>query len=184
MPEATVPLAAAIKKLLGIKDGESVFEVGAARGYTIKALRMLGVEARGYDISEWAVENCDPEVKDYISTSYVPDPMSVDYVLAKDVFEHVDPEQLKPMLLNLVQMMRTAMLIIVPLTDEDGGKYLCPKDEIDTTHINRWTLPTWLIFLENIDRRLVVSGGYYVPGIKQANTAWEKSCGFITIRRL
>ena len=112
------------------------------------------------------------------------DTYEIDFITAKDVFEHVPKDQLKEMLRDFMTMMRKAMLIIVPLTEVDGCEYLCPKDELDSTHVNRWTLPTWLKFLENIDRRMVVSGGYWVPGIKQANTAWDGSCGFITIRRM
>ena len=184
LPEATIPLAASIKKLMGMHDGDSVLDVGAARGFLVKAFRMLGLEADGYDISEWAIANCHPDVTEFMNTSYDPQPMSYDYIIGKDCMEHIHPDELKPLLNDLTAMMRKAMLIVVPLSGNDGGDYLCPKDQKDTTHINRWTLPTWLSFLEGIDRRLVVSGGYYAPGIKQANTAWERSCGFITIRRI
>jgi hypothetical protein len=184
MPEATIPLAATIKRLLGINDGDRLLDVGAARGYLVKAMRMLRVEAFGYDVSEWAVANCHFDVTEFMRTSYDPSPMSYDFITAKDVFEHIHPDTLKPMLSDLTSMMRQAMLIVVPLAVTDGGPYICPKDEQDTTHINRWTLPTWIKFLESIDRRLVVSGGYYVPGIKQANSSWEHSCGFITIKRI
>ena len=184
MPEATMPLAATIKRLLGIIDGDRVLDVGASRGYLVKAMRMLRVEAFGYDVSEWAVANCHTDVTEFMRTSYDPQPMSYDFIICKDVLEHIEPEILKPMLMDLTSMMRQAMLIVVPLAATDDGPYICPKDEQDITHVNRWALPTWLKFLESIDRRLVVSGGYYVPGIKQANSSWEHSCGFITIKRI
>lgn len=184
MPEATIPLAAAIKRLLGVQDGDKVLDVGAARGYLVKAFRMLGLDAHGCDISEWAVQNCDLDVKEFMATSFNPAPMSYDFITLKDVAEHVEKDDLREMMRMLTGMARKAILVIVPLTAVDGGEYLCPHDEKDATHINRWCLPTWISFLENIDRRLVVSGGYYAPGIKQKNSAWEKSCGIITIRRL
>lgn len=182
--EATLPLASSMKKLLCMNHGDNVLDVGASRGFLVKAFRILGLRAFGFDISEWAVENCDPEVSEYMRTSYDNAPMSYDFITAKDVFEHIEPDLLEAMMMDFSRMMKKSMLIIVPLTGIDGGKYLCPRDEMDSTHVNRWTLPTWIKFLENIDRRLVVSGGYYVPGIKQANSSWEHSCGIITIRRI
>lgn len=184
LPDQTIPLAAAIKKLMGMQDGDTVLDVGAARGYLVKAFRILGLKAFGYDVSEWAVENCDPDVYGVMSTSYDVAPMSYDFITLKDVTEHIEPVLLRKMMLDFTCMTRKAILVIVPLTAVDGGEYLCPHDECDTTHVNRWSLPTWISFLENIDRRMVVSGGYYAPGIKQKNTAWEKSCGIITIRRV
>lgn len=184
LPELTVPLASSIKKLMGMQDGDRVLDVGAARGYLVKAMRIIGLDASGFDVSEWAVNNCDPDVQSHMGLTYDKTPMSFDFITAKDCMEHIPKDQLKEMLRDLFVMMRKAMLIIVPLTEVDGCEYLCPKDELDSTHVNRWTLPTWLKFLENIDRRMVVSGGYWVPGIKQANTAWDGSCGFITIRRM
>ena len=184
LPDQTIPLAAAIKKLMGMQDGDKVLDVGAARGYLVKAFRILGLDAHGYDISEWAVENCDPDVKGVMSTRYDILPMSYDFITLKDIAEHVEPGLLRQMMFDFTCMARKAILVIVPLTAVDGGEYLCPHDERDTTHVNRWTLSKWITFLENIDRRMVVSGGYYAPGIKQKNTAWQGSCGIITIKRL
>lgn len=184
LPQDTVPLAASIKRLMGMQDGDKVLDVGAARGYLVKAFRMIGLEAFGVDVSAWAVENCDPEVREFMATEYDVNPMSYDFITMKDVAEHIEPVLLRKMMLDFTCMTRKALIIVVPLSEVDGGEYICPRDNIDKTHVNRWTLPTWLIFLENIDRRLVVSGGYFVPGIKQNNSAWERSCGFITIRRL
>lgn len=183
LPDQTMPMAWYIKRYMGIKDGESVYEFGAARGFLCKALRATGVQAFGYDISPWAVENCDPAVRDYMTNEFKVDPMSYDFVIAKDVMEHLTKEQLAETLPVLMAATRKAMLIIVPLTDQDGGPYLCPKDEKDPTHKIRWNLTTWLKFLESVDRRCVVGGSYYVPEIKQANIAYENSCGFFLLRR-
>lgn len=186
LPDATLAMACYIQRYLGIKGGErpnSVLDYGCARGYLVKALRMLTIEAYGYDVSQWAIENCDPSVKDYVSTKADLYPMSYDFVIAKDVLEHLTREQLQDTVPRLMAAATKAMMIIVPLTAEDSGPYLCPKDEKDPTHKIRWNLTTWLKFLENVDRRCVVAGSFYVPEIKQANTAWEGSCGFFHLRR-
>jgi len=183
LPDASLPMCAYMKRFMGIRDGDSVLDYGCAKGFLCKALRMLGVNAFGYDISEYAIANADPAVADFVSNELKAEPMSYDFVIAKDVMEHLTKEQLSEILPKLMAAARKAMLIIVPLTGEDGGPYLCPKDEQDPTHKIRWNLSTWLRFLENVDRRCVVGGSYYVPEIKQVNTGWPQSCGFFLLRR-
>lgn len=183
LPDLTLQLALYIKRFMGIKDGDSALDYGAAKGYLVKALRMMSVTAYGFDISEYAIANCDPSVKGFVSNELKADPMSYDFVIAKDVMEHLTKEQLQEVLPKLWSAARKAMLIIVPLTGEDGGPYLCPKDEKDSSHKIRWTLTGWLQFLTAIDRRSVVLGTTYVPEIKQSNVAWEGSCGFFLLRR-
>lgn len=184
MADPTLHMAIYMKRYMGIKDGSSVYEFGAARGFLVKALRMLSVNAWGYDVSEWAVENCDEGVKNFMSAKFDVAPMSYDHVVAKDVMEHLSKEQLEEVLPKLLEATRKSMLIIVPLASDDNGPYLCPRDEGDITHKIRWTLGTWLKFLGNIDRRCVCCGSLYVPGIKEANVSWEGSCGFFKIARM
>lgn len=183
LPDLSLPMCAYMKRYMGIRDHDSVLDYGCAKGFLVKALRMLSVNAFGYDVSEYAVVNCDSTVRDFVSNELKADPMAYDFVIAKDVMEHLTKEQLSEVLPKLMAASRKAMLIIVPLTGEDGGPYLCPKDELDTTHKIRWNLSTWLKFLENVDRRCVVGGSYYVPEIKQVNTGWPQSCGFFLLRR-
>jgi hypothetical protein len=182
-PDLTLPMCIYIKRYLGIRDGEAVLDYGCALGFIVKALRMLCVDAYGFDVSQWAIQNCDPAVADYVSNELKVEPMSYDFVIAKDVMEHLTKDQLSEVLPKLMAATRKAMLIIVPLTREDGGPYLCPKDEKDPTHKIRWNLTSWLNFLESVDRRICVSGAFYLPEVKQVNTAWPNSCGFFVLRR-
>lgn len=183
-PELSVPFAAAIKQFMGMKDGDTIHEIGCAKGFIVHALRTLGLKATGEDISEYAIANCHPDVVNYVSTGWERLPMAWDYILSKDCLEHLEEHEMRKLLAELLPSLKKLMLIIVPLAKEDGGNYVCPKDEGDVTHKLRWTLPTWISQLESIDRRMVVAGSYYIPQMKQANVAWEKSCGFLTIRRL
>lgn len=183
LPDETIPMAQMMMRALGVAPGDTLLDFGAARGYLVKAFRMLGVEANGYDISEWAVKNCDPEVANYMATELRADPMSYDYIVAKDCLEHITEPELTTLLPKLYKATKKSLLVIVPLSADEDGPYLCPKDEKDVTHKIRWSLCDWIDFLQGIDRRMVVMGSYYVPGIKQCNTAWENSCGFLIIRR-
>lgn len=183
LPDETIPMAQMMMRALGVAPGDTLLDFGAARGYLVKAFRILGVDSNGYDISEWAVQNCDADVKEHVSTELKADPMSYDYIVAKDCLEHISEPELEILLPRLYKATKKSLLVIVPLSADEDGPYLCPKDEKDVTHKIRWPLCDWIDFLQSIDRRMVVMGSYYIPGIKQCNTAWENSCGFLIIRR-
>lgn len=54
LPHYSLPAANSIKKIYG----EVTFlDFGCAKGYLVKALRLLGLDAYGYDVSKYAVEN-------------------------------------------------------------------------------------------------------------------------------
>ena len=49
-------------KHFGLEPGSRVLDVGAAKGFLVKELLDLGIDAYGADISEYAVTNCHPDV--------------------------------------------------------------------------------------------------------------------------
>jgi len=50
----------------GIKSGDKVLDVGCAKGFLVKDLRDLNIDCYGVDISDYAMENCHPDVKNYV----------------------------------------------------------------------------------------------------------------------
>ena len=180
-PELTIPMAGVIKRYLRIRDGETVLDFGSSRGFLVRALREIGVNAYGYDISKWAIANCDPHVRPFVSNEVPAHTYS--WCIAKDVFEHMSQAQLEDMIPTLLARVYNGLFIIVPLTARTGGDYVGPADNKDATHIIRWTLPDWIHFLQEFDRSMVVTGSFHIPGIKQASEPWPGSCGFITMRR-
>ncbi len=183
LPDKTIPMAWQLRWLLGIKGGEVVLDYGCARGYLVKSLRAANVDAYGYDISEWAIANCDPEMKPFVSNELQTGDMIWDHIIAKDVLEHIEELVLDKLIPQLLQSTRKQLFIIVPLTD-DQGRYLCLVDEMDSTHVIRWTLPDWLTYLQKFDQRFVVTGGYQAPVIKPNCYEYDKSYGFFTLRRI
>jgi SAM-dependent methyltransferase len=182
-PDLTLPMADWLKRVLHIKDGDTVLDFGCARGYLVKALRMRGVNAFGYDSSEWAIQNCDEGVKGYVSNA-LPDER-FDHIIAKDVFEHIRIGDLTPILATLVEAMRKSMLIIVPLIGEDGD-YLRHEDRSDPSHAIRWGLQDWLDFAHRwfgYQSDLIIAGSWHYPGLKPASSEVPKSCGFIQFTR-
>ncbi len=58
-----VPVAKDIVQHFGLKPGDRVLDVGCAKGFLVKDLLAEGMDAYGLDISEYALKNCEPEVK-------------------------------------------------------------------------------------------------------------------------
>jgi SAM-dependent methyltransferase len=56
------PVALDIVEHFGLKRGDRVLDVGCAKGFLVKDLLALGVDAYGLDVSEYALKNCEPEV--------------------------------------------------------------------------------------------------------------------------
>lgn len=57
LPELTIPLAARIIEYLQIGVEDSILDFGCAKGYLIKAFRLLHRNAYGFDISSYAIDN-------------------------------------------------------------------------------------------------------------------------------
>lgn len=181
-PDATIAWAMTFKRFLGISEDDTVLDVGAARGYYCKALRMLGVHAWGYDISRWAVENCHPDMKQFMSTHL--NGQDFDFIYSKDCFEHIPEPDLAVLVRHLLTHVRKKLFVIVPLAETTNGAYVHPKEELDKTHINRWTLPDWLGFFGKLTQVFVITGGYRYPGLKPGAYEVDRGYGFITLERI
>lgn len=184
-PQLTVPVCKLMMSFLGAQRGDSVLDFGCARGFYIKALIGLGYDAWGYDVSQWAIENCDPEVRNRVFTA-PPRPGSLDYILSKDVLEHIEESELRRVISDFIEMTAKAALIIVPLSDAEG-QYVSPVDRQDVTHKIAWMLDEWLMFIQGIidqsGRAFTISGSYKMPGVKRAADPYPRSCGFLVLRR-
>ena len=185
MPRLTMAMVDAMIGHLGMERGCRVLDFGCARGYVVKALRWFGFEAFGVDISEWAIRNADEEVRAYLNWSENSPPLlpeEFDWVIAKDVLEHIP--QCDDAITYLMETAKVGVFAVVPLSAEDGGRYVVPDYEEDVTHVHRLTLGTWARMfvrpgwrVESVYRVEGVKDNYYRPG-------WEAANGFITARRL
>lgn len=182
MPELTKPMVCSIISHLGIEHSSTILDFGCARGYVVRALRELGYTAYGYDVSRWAIDNCDRTVKQYLTCDDDSGVGSFDWIIAKDVLEHIPEVQKK--IDQLVVSAQKGIFAVVPLSEVDGGRYVIKSYEKDVTHVHRLTLPTWAaMFLRT---GWEVAYGYRVRGVK--DNYWQDGMymgnGFITARRL
>ena len=182
-PELTMPMAESVRDVMGILfSGESILDVGCARGYLVKALRKLRIEAYGYDISKWALDNCDPDVKEFVSNCL--GDKKHQFIFSKDCFEHIPEPDLAVLVDRLIDKCLMSMLVIVPLSFIDGSSYVRKEDDMDSTHVIRWPLHTWMDFFQNrAGRQFTVSGSWHIEGLKPTSFTHPKSCGFITLQR-
>jgi SAM-dependent methyltransferase len=182
-PELTIPMAQRFVAHLGVSKEDTVLDFGCSRGYFVKALCQLGLNAFGKDLSKWAIENGDPEIKERLTNELEIPPHSFDWINAKDVLEHMRLDFLTETLRQFSSGARKGIFIIVPLTNDFNGSYLRPEDEADVTHEIRWPFEFWLKLLHDYAPCFTVHGSYYIPNLKEASLKSRYSCGFFTLLR-
>jgi len=71
-----------------------LLDVGCAKGFLVKSLVDLGIDAEGLDVSEYAISHCHPDVKPRVRLGDIADlpygDKSFDVVTCLDVLEHLD----------------------------------------------------------------------------------------------
>ena len=185
MPALTVAMAHELVMELGIRRFENILDYGCAKGFMVRAFRYMHYDAYGCDISEYALGHAPEDVKGYLLDAGKPEfayhlgyqfPDGFDWVISKDVLEHVSYEDLPKTVRFLSNISRRAF-VIVPLGE--GNKYNAPEYELDKTHIVRENADWWRrTFEENGFRVDVVATE--MPYIKRSRG--KDSDGFFTLR--
>lgn len=179
IPELTYPMAHAFYNFLGLKKKSNVLEYGCAHGFLIKCLVDYGVNAYGVDISEYALENSLKDINKrlaIIKNNNLRTSLKklnfkkkyFDWIISKDVFEHIPISQLK-FLLKQMSKKTKKMFVVVPLGD--NSKYRIKQYHLDKTHIVIKDEKWWIkLFKENgfINDKFF----YKVDGIKDK---WYKT---------
>jgi len=183
MPDTTNALAFRLRQLLRIRKNGRVLEIGCAKGFLVHSMRFAcELDAHGYDISEYAVQNCHPMAKGYVSNTLSITPCEWDWVIGKDTLEHIPSDELHDLIPRLADSASGGMFFIVPLVD-DRKIYLRPEDEADSTHQIRWNLIDWMSFFHQMCPQFDVSGSWCIKGMKPGAEQVHKSTGFFTLTR-
>lgn len=130
IPELTIPMAMSIIDFLKIKPKQSILDYGCAKGYLVKALRMLHRDAWGYDVSQYAISNADKDVLPYLIKIDDMFNRHFKYGIFKDVLEHIPHKDLKSFL-SILDINK--IFTVVPLGK--NGKYIAAANNMDITHI-------------------------------------------------
>lgn len=116
---------------------QTVLDAGCAMGLLVAALRDLGVEAYGVDLSEYAISGVREDIRPYCAVGSLADPLPnslprrYDLVVSIEVLEHMPEEDGKKSIANLCTMSDQILFSSVP------------DDTTDPTHINLHETPYW-----------------------------------------
>ncbi|HEX3333944.1 MAG TPA: glycosyltransferase, partial [Acidimicrobiales bacterium] len=115
-------------------------DVGCALGMLVEALRERGIDARGIDISTWAIEQIPPALQAYCRVGSITDEIDghYDLITCVEVLEHLPPSLAEQCVGNLC---RHAEAILFSST---------PDDFDEPTHLNVEPSGYWArLFLRN-----------------------------------
>lgn len=132
------------KKIVDEFNPKTVLDAGCASGYLVEALRDLGVQAYGVDISEYAISIAREDIKGYLYVQSLTDdlpkdfPKTYDLVVTIEVLEHLYADDGKKAIEKLCTYSDT---IIFTST---------PYDLNNKTHVNVQQREYWVeIFARN-----------------------------------
>lgn len=182
LPDLTIPMARRMVEHLGIVHSDTILDFGCARGYLVRALVELGHNAFGYDVSQWALDNCDPSISDRLSAVMGE---SADWIIAKDVLEHLPSGDLASALERFSTTAKKGIFVVVPLSN-DGRTYVVPEYEQDITHVQRMSLLDWAGLFHTVmdGAEWEIATRYRIAGIKDNYAQFARGNGFITCRRV
>lgn len=172
IPTRSLAEAAEIIKRVEFNTHNRVLDFGAAKGFMVNAMNLLGKDAYGVDISEYAVANCLPQVKDRMklikTEADIPFDWMLDLVIAKDVLEHMTEGQILQALKRFITACKT-IFIVVPLAD--NNTFRIPAYEVDITHITKKNEEWWL--------NIIASAGFTIKSFSYEfgaiKTKWKES---------
>jgi hypothetical protein len=160
---------------LNINNNSKVLDYGCAKGFLVKAFRLLDIEAYGVDVSDYAINKLDSDVISYCkliksSKDNLIFERQYDWLISKDVFEHMNHKELKD-LLSLSKKYVKNIFAAIPLGLEDSSGFIIQEYDKDITHVTSEPLAWWLnLFEENHWK--VSSYSYKFRGVKDA---WTES---------
>jgi ubiquinone/menaquinone biosynthesis C-methylase UbiE len=136
---------AEMRAILKLKP-KKLLDVGCAKGFLCKAMLENGVEAYGCDISQWAIDNCEPEVKGRLRQfeldGKTPLPYAdneFDVVASSSLLEHIKPEYIEYAFREMCRVTSNWVCVAVPVS--------LTKDNMpwgDPTHKCFMTLSWWI----------------------------------------
>jgi len=181
IPELTIQMAMSYIDYLRLGRNDLILDFGCAKGFVVKALRLLYRQTFGCDISSYAVSCVDLETKPYVKLSdgaVVPFDISFDYVLSKDVLEHIPEEDILYVLSEL-RKKSGHLFSIIPLGE--NGKFVVPAYNLDITHVLAKDKDWWIDKFDEAGWDLV-NFSYYVGGIKESWSNFKRGNGFFLLR--
>jgi SAM-dependent methyltransferase len=104
----------------------SVLDAGCAMGFLVEGLRRRGVEAYGFDVSEYAISQVHESMREHCWVAGLTTPLErrYDLIACIEVVEHIPPEQTEQAIANLCAATDRLLLSTTP------------HDYAEATHLN------------------------------------------------
>lgn len=117
----------------------SVLDAGCAMGFLVEALRGRGIEARGVDVSEYAISQVHESVSEFCEVASLADPLPsrYDLIVCIEVLEHIPAAETSAVIANLCA---ATDRILLSTTPDDYG---------EATHHNVQAPEAWSALLAN-----------------------------------
>jgi SAM-dependent methyltransferase len=133
----------------------SVLDVGCAIGLLVEALRVRGVEAYGVDVSEYAISQVHPSMRDFCTLRPATEPFGrrYDLIVCIEVLEHLPREQAQVAIANFC---RHADAVLFSSS---------PFDYVELTHFNVQPPHYWarLFAQQGFYRDVDLDAGFLTP---------------------
>ncbi|MGB9631937.1 MAG: methyltransferase domain-containing protein [Chloroflexaceae bacterium] len=129
----TAFFGAIAKEIVHRISPRSVFDAGCALGLLVEQLRLLGVDAEGVDISEFAIANAPEFVRPFVRVASVTEPLErrYDLIVCIEVLEHMPPPEAEAAIANLTSYSDDILFSSSPL------------DFKEATHFNVHPIEHW-----------------------------------------
>jgi SAM-dependent methyltransferase len=100
-------------------DVQRTLDVGCAMGYVVEALRELGIDAEGTDVSQWAVDHAAAGARGHLFWGNLLHRLPVpdgryDLVTALETLEHLPPDVIPAALRELRRVTRSYVVATIP----------------------------------------------------------------------
>lgn len=186
MPELTIKMAYNLIKYLKLKENETILDFGCAKGFLVKALRILDIPAYGCDISSYAIDNIDIEVRPYCkliktNNNIIPFNFNFDWIITKDVLEHLEEKDVDKLLAES-RKKTTRMFHVIPLGNYNN-QYIIPEYKLDKSHILVKPASWWIEKFKS-SGWINTTFAYKVKGIKDNWTKkYKHGNGFFVLNK-
>lgn len=151
-----VPIAKRFRDFYGLQQGDSVLDVGCAKGFLLHDLLQAvpGIHIAGLDISQYAIENAMPDVQSYLVVGTATDlpcaDQSFDLVLSINTLHNLDREGCIAALREIERVSRRSKYVQV-------DSWL---NEQQKQNLDYWVLTALTYYEPEGWRRLFAEAGY------------------------
>lgn len=161
---------------------KSSLEIGCAKGFMVKWLNRLGIDARGIDISEYAIDHAPDEIKSkficcdfskYHYNDFKFTQKEFELVLCFETVEHIPEEKLGQFIKNLYESTGEYCIITTPIVPKDYDRLKDDKKDNDDSHVSLHDKDYWCDAFKKVGFEFIGMETWYIPKIEVSGVKKE-----------